>query len=227
MRKEKACISKWNGHSQQICGLKWNGSNDSKFLASSSNDNTVCIWDNIHLSSSSSSSTVNHAFFFLFFYVFFVLCFSQRNGRKTEPIHRLTESRGGVRALAWCPYSDYWLAAGGGTNDNTIRVYNASNGRELNSVETDGQICSLLWNPYDKEILSSKGFSSVPSQNNSFGLRLWKYPSFALTHEFGDVHDSRPLHMVNLLLFFISFFVLFEYYIGDISRRNESVHGGR
>lgn len=41
--RQKDCIVKFQGHRQEVCGLKWcpNG----RYLASGSNDNTVCVWD--------------------------------------------------------------------------------------------------------------------------------------------------------------------------------------
>lgn len=49
------------------------------------------------------------------------------------------------------------------------------------------QVCSLLWNPHDKEILAGLGFS-----HNQLGL--WKYPSCQKVAElFG--HTERVLHM--------------------------------
>lgn len=41
--RQKDCIIKFQTHCQEICGLKWcpNG----RYLASGSNDNTVCVWD--------------------------------------------------------------------------------------------------------------------------------------------------------------------------------------
>ena len=47
---------------------------------------------------------------------------------------------------------------------------------------------SLLWNPNDRELLSSHGFS-----NNQ--LTLWKYPSLVRAKELTG-HTGRVLHMV-------------------------------
>ena len=49
------------------------------------------------------------------------------------------------------------------------------------------QVCSLLWSPHDKEILSSHGFS----QNQ---LCLWNYPSMTKVKELTG-HTARVLHM--------------------------------
>ncbi len=57
----------------------------------------------------------------------------------------------------------------------------------LNAIDTGSQVCSLLWSPHEKEILSSHGFS----QNQ---LCLWNYPSMTKVKELTG-HTSRVLHM--------------------------------
>ena len=52
------------------------------------------------------------------------------------------------------------------------------------------QVCALQWNPHEREILSSHGFS----QNQ---LCLWKYPSMAKVGEFTG-HSARVLHMARV-----------------------------
>jgi cell division cycle protein 20 (cofactor of APC complex) len=51
------------------------------------------------------------------------------------------------------------LATGGGTSDQTMRFWNIETGRIINTVDVDSQVCSLIWNKKDREILSSHGFS--------------------------------------------------------------------
>ena len=52
--RQKDCIVKFQSHRQEVCGLKWcpNG----RYLASGSNDNTVCVWDFHQCYSSSGTS---------------------------------------------------------------------------------------------------------------------------------------------------------------------------
>jgi WD40 repeat protein len=71
--------------------------------------------------------------------------------------------------------------------DRNIRFWNASTGALLNSIDTGSQVCSLLWSPHDKEILSSHGYS----QNQ---LCLWNYPSMTKVKELTG-HTNRVLHM--------------------------------
>ncbi|URD77497.1 WD domain, G-beta repeat [Musa troglodytarum] len=54
-------------------------------------------------------------------------------------LHRLTDHRAAVRALAWCPFQPKTLASGGGTADQCIKIWNAQTGRCANSINTCAQ----------------------------------------------------------------------------------------
>ncbi|KAI9114599.1 hypothetical protein K1719_014297 [Acacia pycnantha] len=94
-----------------------------------------------------------------------------------------------VKALAWCPFQGNLLATGGGSGDRSIKFWNTRTGACLNSVDTGSQVCALLWNKNEKELLSSHGFT----QNQ---LTLWKYPSMVKLAELDD-HTSRVLHLAQ------------------------------
>eukprot|EP00485_Elphidium_margaritaceum_P000854 CAMPEP_0202691048 /NCGR_PEP_ID=MMETSP1385-20130828/5871_1 /ASSEMBLY_ACC=CAM_ASM_000861 /TAXON_ID=933848 /ORGANISM="Elphidium margaritaceum" /LENGTH=522 /DNA_ID=CAMNT_0049346393 /DNA_START=80 /DNA_END=1648 /DNA_ORIENTATION=- len=104
----------------------------------------------------------------------------------TRPVHQFTESLSAVKALAWCPWNRSLLANGGGSGDRKIRVYSVTDGTLCHYVDTESQVCSLIWNPFEKELLSSHGFS----RNQ---LSIWKYPSLKKTHDLTG-HTSRVLH---------------------------------
>lgn len=151
-------VSTFSGHQQEVCGLKWNP--DGSMLASGSNDNNVCIWDY-----SKSAPSV-----------------------ETAPKHTLASHQAAVKALAWCPWQRNVLASGGGTGDRTIKFWNTANGALLNSINTEAQVSGLVWNPHEREIVSSHGFS-----RNS--LCVWKYPSMVMIKELQG-HTARVLGMV-------------------------------
>ena len=117
------------GHTQEVCGLKW--SPDGTQLASGGNDNLLCIWD----AAASSSAGVQ------------------------APRFTMADHQAAVKALAWSPHERHLVASGGGTADRCIKFTNTMTGRVLNSIETGSQVCALQWNPHEKEILSSHGFS--------------------------------------------------------------------
>ena len=102
--------------------------------------------------------------------------------------HQLVGHKAAVKALAWCPWQRNLLATGGGTSDQTMRFWNIETGKLIQTVNTESQVCSLLWNPKDKEILSSHGFS----ENQ---LSLWRYPGCSKVADLHG-HSQRVLHMV-------------------------------
>jgi cell division cycle 20, cofactor of APC complex len=121
-------IGSFHQHTQEVCSLAW--SPDGSYLASGSNDNTVCIWDG------AMSST-----------------------HRASAKYQLTDHQACVKALAWSPHERNLLASGGGTADRSIKFWNASSGSLLNSIDTGSQVCSLQWSPFEKEILSSHGYA--------------------------------------------------------------------
>ncbi len=56
-----------------------------------------------------------------------------------------------------------------------------------NSINTQSQVCSLIWNRYDKELVSSHG---APN----YQLSLWNYPTLK---NIGDLtgHTAKVIHM--------------------------------
>ncbi|XP_009383114.2 cell division cycle 20.2, cofactor of APC complex-like [Musa acuminata AAA Group] len=102
-------------------------------------------------------------------------------------LHRFTDHRAAVRALAWCPFQPKTLASGGGTADQCVKIWNAQTGKCTNSINTSAQVCALEWNRHQKEILSAHGYN----QNR---LSLWAYPSLAKITDFTG-HTDRILQL--------------------------------
>ncbi|KAF6135844.1 hypothetical protein GIB67_028163 [Kingdonia uniflora] len=152
-------VDTYRGHHQEVCGLKWSASG--QHLASGGNDNLLHIWDRSVASSNSP----------------------------TQWLHRLEDHTAAVKALTWCPFQSNLLASGGGGSDRCIKFWNTHTGACLNSVDTGSQVCSLLWNKNERELLSSHGFT-----NNQ--LTLWKYPSMVKIAELTG-HTSRVLYMAQ------------------------------
>ncbi|KAK6925907.1 WD40 repeat [Dillenia turbinata] len=127
------------GHRQEVCGLKWSASG--RQLASGGSDKLVFVWD----------------------------------GAAASPrkwVHKLDHhNTAAVRALAWCPFQANLLASGGGDADggSCINFWDTHTGSHSNLVYTDSEVCSLMWNKNEHELLSSHG-----SPQNQ--LILWTYP---------------------------------------------------
>lgn len=85
-----------------------------------------------------------------------------------------------VKAVAWCPWQRNILATGGGTADRTIRIWNAQDGANLQSVDTGSQVCAIQWSNHYKELVSSHGFSDNQ-------LIVWKYRDMSKVRSFKRV----------------------------------------
>src|SRR5690349_6675802 len=81
VRQREHLVSTLQGHTQEVCGLKW--SPDNKYLASGGNDNIVNIWSAGGVSASTTGQL---------------------------PLHVLNQHQAAVRALAWCPWQANVLA---------------------------------------------------------------------------------------------------------------------
>lgn len=92
-----------------------------------------------------------------------------------------------VKALDWCPWEKNVLASGAGTRDKTIKFWDVDSGRNLNSINTGSQVCNIIFNENEKELISSHGFSKNQ-------ISIWKYPSMNRVIEL-DGHLSRVLYM--------------------------------
>ncbi|XP_075049871.1 cell division cycle protein 20 homolog B-like [Mixophyes fleayi] len=92
-----------------------------------------------------------------------------------------------VKAISWCPWLSETLAIGGGMTDGHIRIWDTSNGNNINSTNTNSQICSILWLPDTRELVTGHG-----SPRNQ--MTVWQYPSLLkLNDVYG--HRGRVLHL--------------------------------
>ena len=133
-RSRRPFIAKYEGHEQEVCGMTWN--EDGTALASGGNENMVCIWD-AKMSSRRFSASDSHA---------------------VRPRLCLEEHKGAVKALDWCPHRRDMLASGGGTADQSIKLWNSNTGRLLDSVDTLAQVSQVIWSKHRLELCSSHGF---------------------------------------------------------------------
>ncbi|OMO83152.1 hypothetical protein CCACVL1_11536 [Corchorus capsularis] len=127
-RMSSHIVDSYEGHTLEVCGLKWSASGQR--LASGGSDNLVHIWDR-----SMASSNL-----------------------PTKCLHRLDHHTSAVKALAWCPFQSNLLASGGGEGDGSIKFWNIQTGECLNSVDTDSEVSALLWSKTERELLSSHGY---------------------------------------------------------------------
>jgi len=103
------------------------------------------------------------------------------------PIFSLNHHQAAVKALAWCPWQQNLLASGGGTADRHLRMWNTANGSCVQAVDTQSQVCSIVWSKEYRELVTSHGVS----RNQ---LTLWRYPTLSKVAELTG-HSARVLHM--------------------------------
>jgi cell division cycle protein 20 (cofactor of APC complex) len=187
-------IRKLEGHSGRVGSVAWNG----HVLSSGSFDSSIINWD-VRSPNPLISTFANHSG---------EVCGLKWSPSGTQlasggndnllnvwsldqerPLYTMEDHLAAVKALAWCPWTPNLLASGGGTADKTIKFWNTQSGLLLESVDTDSQVCSLLWSIQRRELLSSHGFSKNQ-------LTLWKYPTMQKVVEFTG-HASRVLHMAQ------------------------------
>jgi len=108
-------------------------------------------------------------------------------GGNGNPKYTFDQHCAAVKALAWCPFQSNLLASGGGAADRCIRFWNTNSGSCVNMIDTQSQVCSILWSKTYRELVTSHGFSKNQ-------LIVWKYPSMVRIGEL-EGHTSRVLHM--------------------------------
>lgn len=109
---------------------------------------------------------------------------------KIVQIHCL-EHKAAVKAVAFCPWMPNLLATGGGSKDRSIRFWHSSSGTLVKCFETRGQITSLIWSSFRKELLSTFGFGSSGSEN--ILVEVYSYPSLKLTKRVESISEMRVL----------------------------------
>ena len=62
----------------------------------------------------------------------------------STPRHLFTHDAA-VKALAYCPFQENLLAAGGGSQDQKIRFFDTRTGQVLAVLDTGAQVTAILW----------------------------------------------------------------------------------
>ena len=161
------------GHTKEVCSLKWDIENN--ILASGGNDNLICIWDAKTTNQTTNSiwNIIEHS--------------NEPTCTSLTPLFVLNQHEAAVKALAWSPWKRGLLASGGGKKDHTIKFWNTENGLLINSFDTGSQVCQLMWNQYEKEIISSHGFSKNQ-------ISIWSYPKMTKVVDLVG-HMNRVLYL--------------------------------
>ena len=204
------------GHNKEVCIIKWNsdfkylasGGNDNLVclwdIRGKFNNNNNSFWDFLNSQSddendsenmndeledefNSQKNNINNRIDNKLNYNFLRKKTFNKNDNIIEPLIIINKHKGPVRALAWSPWQRSVLATGGGKKDNCIRFYNADTKSVIGEYNTGSQVCQILWNKYEKEIISSHG-------NNKNPIYVWSYPKMNRITELTG-HLNRVLYM--------------------------------
>ena len=167
-------ISKIKKHKQEVCSLKYSIEGD--LLASGGNDNMAYIWDIRNLK--------NNIFNFLFNE-------NTNNPYEIKPYSINNLHQAAVKAMNWCPWKRHVLGTGGGSKDKSIKIYSCDCNKLIKNINTGSQVCSLIWNEKEKEIISSHGF-------NKNQIIIWNYEKSKKICELKG-HMNRVLYMTKSL----------------------------
>ena len=173
IRMKNSEISKIKKHKQEVCALKY--SNEGDLLASGGNDNIAYIWDIRNLK--------NNIFNFLFSND------RANNNYEIKPYCINNLHQAAVKAMNWCPWKRHVLATGGGSKDKSIKIYSCDNNKLIKNINTGSQVCSLIWNEKEKEIISSHGY-------NKNQIIVWNYEKNKKICELKG-HMNRVLFMAK------------------------------
>lgn len=86
------------------------------------------------------------------------------------PLKKFTSHKSAVKAIGWSNKKYGLLASGGGTQDRTIKFWDTKEMKNISSVETNSQVCNLIFSKSSNEFVTSHGFT----ENT---LIVWDFPS--------------------------------------------------
>jgi cell division cycle 20-like protein 1 (cofactor of APC complex) len=109
------------------------------------------------------------------------------SSQAVSPVFKFKEHSAAVKAVAWSPHEHGVLVSGGGTTDRTIKTWNTLTGKLSHSVDTQSQVCALVFSKNYNELVSTHGYS----QNQ---IMLWKAPCMQKIGVFSG-HTSRVLYL--------------------------------
>jgi len=125
VRVRDSLVGTFSCHRGEVCGLKW--SPDERQITSGSADNTVKVWNE-----------------------------SQVNSEGASPIFTFIDHSAAVKAVEYVPFlgglNCNMVATGGGTGDNTVKIWNLSNGTLHSSTDTENKVSSILFNKQYREM---------------------------------------------------------------------------
>lgn len=65
--------------------------------------------------------------------------------RMDAPLFKFYDHQAAIKGLSWSPHQHGLLASGGGVKDRSIKFWNTIEGKLTHSVDTESQVCNLLF----------------------------------------------------------------------------------
>lgn len=94
-----------------------------------------------------------------------------------------------VKAIEWSPHKHNYVLSGGGTHDQTIKVWNTHTCGLMSSVDSGSQVCSIKFSPNSNEFVSAHGYSQ--NHINVWSMKETECKKFAVLQG----HTSRVLYL--------------------------------
>jgi cell division cycle 20-like protein 1, cofactor of APC complex len=79
--------------------------------------------------------------------------------RQGVDILKSNKHKAAVKAIAWNPHKPNMVLSGGGTHDQTIKIWNSSTCKIESEIDTGSQVCAMKISPHYNEIVTSHGYS--------------------------------------------------------------------
>lgn len=107
--------------------------------------------------------------------------------RQSDPVFKFKSHKAAVKAIAWSPHQKGLLVSGGGTADRCIKFWDTLRGVELQSIQTESQVCNLMFSKNSEELVSTHGYSEN-------AVCVWSYPTMKRLATLSG-HNTRVLYL--------------------------------
>jgi len=109
--------------------------------------------------------------------------------RKASELFVSTKHTAAVKAIDWSPHKHNLVLSGGGTHDQTIKVWNTHTCGLMSSIDSGSQVCAIKFSPNVNEFVSAHGYSQ--NHVNVWSLNQGECTKFAVLQG----HSSRVLYL--------------------------------
>lgn len=109
--------------------------------------------------------------------------------RRAGELFSSTKHSAAVKAIEWSPHKHNLVLSGGGTHDQSIKVWNTHTCSMLSSVDSGSQVCAIRFSPNVSEFVSAHGYSQ--NHVNVWSLNDADCKKFAVLQG----HTSRVLYL--------------------------------